>query len=892
MFTTARRPERRGGSVAPFVPRLAVSLLLAVLFLGLFATVSRGDDDFGGNLDTSIGSGIQVYSGKALAQSFTFAKSVGLTRVSLYLSDVGVDDSVVVAIHRDSVGSPAAAAVASIAVNAGPGFRWVDAVFASPVVLDSAASYWIVLTDALGSGNGYEWWSSGYDANASGRAAESSGSWVPRTDDFAFRLFGLREIRIELNLSSFSDVAIPGGSIDLELGLAVDASEPVRTAWLNVSFPSAVMYASDNFSASGLAFTRQVMSWGIEYAFADVPAGFHPVELDLLVSPTAANGSSVLVAGAIEFPSLTGPIVRTTSPTALFRVLDVNATAAASVAEDWAIPGGPLHYRANLTVGSSNLALTDVRAEIRLSNGTFTWASPGASYTPSWARWSPGWLADNTTMDFLADATMDLGLEPGGAASARVLITFALNGTTLRLLDVPLATRSSVPRIVVSLTPETAIVREGEFVTFQIDIRNEGTGIAGDIWINTTLDNRLRFEGDVRPGGERYVLGQLVAWRFPSLQIGSVRIEMNVSIHDLAEDGAMIPTLVSVQYNDGLGHRLAPTYSNVAELDAAAPSFLATVGAPVSQATDGELLTQRIAIQNRGRDASKNVTVIENVGPNLRFVSSDAPSPPSLSSSSIVWRFRDFGPGTSLVFDTRFQAVNGGATEAVVGLSIAVQYSDRDGTTSSIVNSNVYILRVVPSTTFLLLTNPFFVLFISVVGVGAGVAGLQYYVGSQAVDEVFLVRKDGILVAHRLRASALSRDPDLFSAMFTAIQDFVRESFRASERRPLRSLSFGDLHATIVTGPVAYVAVIYRGKAGRRFGSKLAEIMNQIETAHGSFIAKWDGDQTSIGPILPLVDSVIRIRGLRFRTARKSVAGANEAAGMLSGPHDSNPPTP
>ncbi|BAZ67553.1 OmpA/MotB domain-containing protein [Fischerella sp. NIES-4106] len=98
------------------------------------------------------------------------------------------------------------------------------------------------------------------------------------------------------------------------------------------------------------------------------------------------------------------------------------------------------------------------------------------------------------------------------------------------------------------------------------------------------------------------------------------------------------------------------------------------------------------------------------------------------------------------------------------------------------------------------------------------------------VEEVFLIHKEtGLLLQHILAPQVAAQDPDLVSAMLTAIQDFVKDSFNVKKDEALQSLQFGELTIWIEEGPQAVLAGIIRGNAPQEL--RLV-FQNAIEKIH------------------------------------------------------------
>ncbi|MDR2724614.1 MAG: hypothetical protein LBC90_00800 [Candidatus Adiutrix sp.] len=81
------------------------------------------------------------------------------------------------------------------------------------------------------------------------------------------------------------------------------------------------------------------------------------------------------------------------------------------------------------------------------------------------------------------------------------------------------------------------------------------------------------------------------------------------------------------------------------------------------------------------------------------------------------------------------------------------------------------------------------------------------------VEQVFFVHtRTGTALIHLVHENVQARDAsgDQVAAMFTALQQFVSDSFAEGE---LNDLTFGDVHICVVQGPEVYLACVVRGQA-------------------------------------------------------------------------------
>ena len=84
-----------------------------------------------------------------------------------------------------------------------------------------------------------------------------------------------------------------------------------------------------------------------------------------------------------------------------------------------------------------------------------------------------------------------------------------------------------------------------------------------------------------------------------------------------------------------------------------------------------------------------------------------------------------------------------------------------------------------------------------------------------SVDQVFLIhRETGLLLAHAVADSVdVQQDADMISGMFTAIRDFVKDSFGVEEGEDLDDLCVGGRTVWVRQEPRAVLAAVISGNA-------------------------------------------------------------------------------
>jgi hypothetical protein len=130
----------------------------------------------------------------------------------------------------------------------------------------------------------------------------------------------------------------------------------------------------------------------------------------------------------------------------------------------------------------------------------------------------------------------------------------------------------------------------------------------------------------------------------------------------------------------------------------------------------------------------------------------------------------------------------------------------------------------------------------------AGIAG--YFIGIRlprpyALENLFLIHNDGRLVSHVTKEENTKLDKDVVSAMFTAVQEFVRDSFQKGEVG-LKKLEIGDKNVVIEKGHSAYLALIYSGWPQKETFDMLPMLLRDIEERYRDQIERWNGTAKAV----------------------------------------------
>jgi len=120
------------------------------------------------------------------------------------------------------------------------------------------------------------------------------------------------------------------------------------------------------------------------------------------------------------------------------------------------------------------------------------------------------------------------------------------------------------------------------------------------------------------------------------------------------------------------------------------------------------------------------------------------------------------------------------------------------------------------------------------------------------MEQIFLIHKEtGLVLQHVAAESVDLKDADMVSAMLTAIQDFVNDSFSAREDSSLQNLNMGELTIWIEQGPRTVLASVIRGNPPSALRTVLKEILENIEFEYNLALEGFKGDASPFEPCKP-----------------------------------------
>lgn len=118
------------------------------------------------------------------------------------------------------------------------------------------------------------------------------------------------------------------------------------------------------------------------------------------------------------------------------------------------------------------------------------------------------------------------------------------------------------------------------------------------------------------------------------------------------------------------------------------------------------------------------------------------------------------------------------------------------------------------------------------------------------VEQAYLIsRENGLLIDHVHHSASKIKDSDAVSAMFTAIQDFIKESFTPDKTGRLESADMGEFTLWAVHGPHALLVCVIRGVPPKNLRGELSAVLEKIHFRYGDAVRSYNGDPSSVSGV-------------------------------------------
>lgn len=131
--------------------------------------------------------------------------------------------------------------------------------------------------------------------------------------------------------------------------------------------------------------------------------------------------------------------------------------------------------------------------------------------------------------------------------------------------------------------------------------------------------------------------------------------------------------------------------------------------------------------------------------------------------------------------------------------------------------------------------------------------------GTYLIEDVFLVHNKGVLITQVSRKLEADLDKDIFSGMLTAIQEFVKDSFKKSEDVGLKRMDFGPNKILIEQGRITFLVTVLIGGEPRYLPLYMLEVLKEVEQKYGEVLEEWDGTYSKLEGINDIIEKLMQV---------------------------------
>jgi hypothetical protein len=506
---------------------------------------------------TGSGSGLEVNSTHPLAQGFQVSGRYFVTRASVNVSDIGLDDALTLEIREDGGGAPSLSVLGSAVNNSGNGYSWVSFDFSSPPILQPSTTYWLVALSSEGTGDGYLWATSGSDAYPNGSAARGElDSWSLVSDDLHFRVEGFADWPLEMGATAASPWVSLSGKAGFVVFVNNTGTETAPKAWVNMTLASGLTYSTDYFPSTSFGHSLLVSGSMLSYTLTSIPSGRYTFLVNATAATTLRAGTLLNSTASFTSVNSTGVLSASTS-TVVTHIVEPILTLAKVTNLTTVRRDSTLTYRIyfNVTGVSAprDVWINDtldpklVLKQERRSNGTLLIEGNTLSWRFQDVQVGSHFLEiDSKTIEgaphgyiiynlATADYTDGSGLHLGRVVSNRVASTV------------------SAPRVEVHLNQSRGQAEAGGRVSYKIVVTNTGGEASKRVYLNTTLDTHLRLLNYTFPLPPSLRDGTY-SWLLSDLRAGEVRTyTMEVQVEGNTPPGSIITMTIWYSYSGPTG---------------------------------------------------------------------------------------------------------------------------------------------------------------------------------------------------------------------------------------------------------------------------------------------------------------------------------------------------
>ena len=571
-----------------------------------------------------------------VAQSFLANSSYNITRVSLFVMDIGPSDALEVAIRKDEGGLPGFSNLTQGSVD-GPSFgNWVEVDLDPWVELTAEKTYWIVAHSNQFFGEGYGWWSSDNESaypDGFGMASPDGLSWFPIDHDMTFRVYGFHQPNLTFSVTPSVTTLAPGGAVVYRIEFQNSGLGTSAALWVNVSLPTELRYVTDDAAAIG-----GNRSGAYSFEFQNVAPGSYVFNLTARAEGGVPDGTQALTQFTFDALDHNGALLTSSSQDVAVTIENAVLSYGASVTPTSLAPGEAAVFRLSFTNSGQGTAAgvwvnLTFPAELRYDSddADAIGGNRSGAYSFEFLNVAPGTYIFNVT------AIVEGGVPNGTVATtnvtfeARDLGGIALNQTA-RDFEI------TVGNAVLTLTLDSyATAQPGDTIVLTATVRNLGTESAENVRVDATVDANATYLTST-PTGFYDPLTRTIDWDLGTIGAGAMAsVVWEIEIPLETPDGAFVRTLVRARGEDPTGSTL-PRQENQSAIRVQAPVFVPVLFLDRADAERGDQVLAALYYNNTGSIAGPRAWINATLGGHYEVLSlnPDLPYTPTVDGFSMT----------------------------------------------------------------------------------------------------------------------------------------------------------------------------------------------------------------------------------------------------------------
>ncbi|MFQ5802867.1 MAG: DUF11 domain-containing protein [Candidatus Methylomirabilales bacterium] len=542
--------------------------------------------------------------------------------------------------------------------------------------------------------------------------------------------------------------------------------------------------------------------------------------------------------------------------------LDLTLSANATVAD----PGDPITANASVRNLGSGPAQDILIEGFVDPNATYVSSVPSGTYDAAVRaiRWTVPSLPSGASTSVEWTVRVNVGTPDQATVTSRARVEGRdSGGAPLPPEEASSTATVRAPVFTPVLSLDRTEAERGDEVEATLRYDNTGSGTALLAWMNWTLGGHYEVVAlspetpySVSAQGFSIVLGNTGPG--PHSLLVRLRV-LRGMVDDLAMEFA-----VAWSATDGNGNPLAATVlPQVVYLHA--PSIILSLEPGPASVRARSAFSLNLTVRNLGQAAATgwlNLTLPSDVA----YLGDNGTLPLTLADERLAWRLASLPAGSSFVLRVEFQSTGDSGFRS---FRFALNFTDGRGSPPQLVLSNGV------SVQFLSAGSSFeWPWWVFVIGAAAAVAAALFFVMrrrsiGRRIEEVFVVHRNGMLLAHRSWTPDPERDQEILMSVFEAVKGSLLDALSEQEKGPIR-LQHGRWNILLEQGQNHYAAVVFQGEDNGFLAARLSHFSRRIEREFGELLESWEEDPLKVLGISRLIPILWEgRRGRRPKVAAK-----------------------